>query len=171
LREAVERAGLTCQVISRASSDRAADLVAEVTRIAPGAVVVGREDADLVDSLRRLGCDVLVPNAPLDDYASVRVNAGNSDSDLAAQEMGARLALYRDVPLVTNRRLSSRTERYLRDLGVDRTNAEVVQPAVSVGDGPGDTVTVHAHDRDRIPLPEALGGLARTEPIILLNSR
>jgi Kef-type K+ transport system membrane component KefB len=169
-RETVERAGLTCQVISRASADRTADIIAEITRIAPGAVVVGSDDADLVDPLRHLGCDVLVPgSAELSGFASVTVPTSGSTADLAAQEMGARLALFAQVPLLSSGHLSPRTERNFKALGIARTTADGAADATTlvVGSEASAGLVVHAGERDRVPLLEVLGDWNRTEPIIL----
>ena len=166
-RETIEHAGLTCQVISRASADRTADVVAEITRIAPEAVVVGADDAALIDPLRYLGCDVIVPSGPIGEYAAVTVQGGGSTADLAAQEMAVRLALVADVPLLTDSRLSARTEKQLKALGVERTTDDPTGATLTVGSAPTDAVVVHAGERDRVPLQEALTGWTRTEPVIL----
>jgi len=167
-RETIERAGLTCQVISRASADRDADVVAEVTRIAPGAVVISGSDEGLVRPLGHLGCDVIVPKALLGEFASVTVRAGGSTAELAAQEMGARLALFSNVPLLTDSRLSARTEKQLKALGVELEHDEdVTGPTLKVGDAPTDDLIVHAGERDRVALLETLSGWTRTEPVIL----
>jgi len=166
-RETIERAGLTCQVISRASADRSADVISEITRLAPGAVVIGADDAGLVDALSRLGCDVIEPTEPLGDYASVTVRAGGSTAELAAQEMAARLALFAGVPLLTDARLSARTDKQLKALGIERTTDDPTAPTLYVGNASSDALIVHPGSRDRVPLLDALSGWTRTEPVIL----
>ena len=146
---------------------RDADVVAEVTRIAPGAVVLGSSDEGLTRSLGHLGCDVIVPTAPLGEFAAVTVRAGGSTAEQAAQEMATRLALFADVPLLTDSRLSARTEKQLKALGVELEPGEVTGRTLKIGDSPTDDLVVHAGERDRIALLETLSGWTRTEPVIL----
>ncbi|MCU1400317.1 MAG: Transporter, family [Acidimicrobiales bacterium] len=167
-RDKIEHAGLTCQVISRASADRHADVITEITRIAPGAVVMDEADADLIEPMRHLGCDVLVPATAPEDLAAVRVGGGGSTAELAAQEMAVRLALFSDVPLVVDGGLSGRSAKQIGALGVEiAPTAPTAGTVYRVGSSATDDLTVHAGERDRIAFTEALGGWVRTEPVIL----
>ncbi len=169
LRERVERAGLQCQVISRASQNRPIDVVAEVERLAPGAVVIGRSDTNLTGPLRHVGCDVLGTLIGLRDVGSVRAPGGNSNAELAAMELAVRIALHAKIPLSVSGPVSNRVEKQLRALGVDRN--EPSDPALAVaivGLAPDANFTVQPGERDRVSLVEALRGwTVRVEPIIL----
>ncbi len=176
LRETVEAAGLGCQVITRASLDRGRDVVAEVERLSPGAVVIGRGDADLTDSLRHTGSDVLIPSTTLVGFTSVQVPAGGSNASTAALEMGVRLAMHADIPIVVEGSLSGRTKRQLRTLGVEQVSVTAGEHSASIGtggdgsdsnSGNGDTIDVYPGERDRVTLVESLGGWVEKEPIIL----
>ncbi|MCU1393274.1 MAG: sodium/hydrogen exchanger [Ilumatobacteraceae bacterium] len=165
LRETIEQAGLTCQIISRSSVDRAADVAAEIERLAPSAVVISASDDSLVPVLRHLGCDVLIPSGSITGAAGVTAHAGGSSAELAAVEIAVRIALANGVPLHSDG-LSSRLARQIKQLGVERVEAAPAG-AISVGATTTDTVVVHPGERDRVPLDEALGSWVRTEPLIL----
>ncbi len=167
LRETVEAAGLTCQIISRASSDRARDVVAEVERLAPGAVVIGRSDADLTAGLQHVGTDVLIPSANVIGVTSVQVPSGGSNSDVAALEMGVRLALHAAIPIVADGKLSGRTTKHLRALGVEVATTTDGDRVATVGVDDDDTISVYPGERDRVTLLESLGGWVEKEPVIL----
>jgi Kef-type K+ transport system membrane component KefB len=167
LRETVEAAGLTCQVVSRASSDRAADIVAEVTRQAPSAVVIDPSDRTLIAALRATGADVIVADTALDGATGVSAPSGGSNADLAALEMATRLALHLGVPLVSSTARSGRIARQLRSLGVRFAQQDVGGKVISVGEQDGADLVVHPGERDRIPLTETFLGWTRTEPLVL----
>ncbi len=168
LQQTIEAAGLTCQVVSRASSDRAADVVAEVARQAPSAVVIDGSDAALVAGLRATGADVVIPAAGLGGVAGVAVSAGSSNADLAALEIAARVALHADVPVLSKGGRSGRLVRQLETLGVRFAEpGDVTGPVVTIGEQTDATIVIHPGERDRIPLNEALVGWVRTEPLVL----
>jgi len=171
LRETIERAGLTVQVVSRASTDRRADIIAEVERLAPGAVIVGPSDAALTDAIRHLGPDVIMLSDDIDEISAVHVHSSGSNTDQAAVEMGIRMSLYARVPLVIDGDVSARAARQMRSLGVDRSEPGPSElPVVTVGPTPDSNVIVHPGERDRVPLPEALEGWAERDLPIILNT-
>ena len=168
LRDTVEAAGLTCQVVSRASTNRAADVVAEVARQAPSAVVIDRTDEALVSELRATGADVIVPSTGLSGVAGVAAPVGSSNADLAALEMATRISMHRDVPLVSSEGRTGRTARQLRALGVQSARpADVDGTVLTIGEQAGASIVVHPGERDRIPLSETFTGWTRTEPLLL----
>ena len=171
LRETVEAAGLTCQVVSRASTDRAGDVVAEVARQAPSAVVIDRSDDALIPALRATGADVIRPSASLAglaDVVGVSVPSGSSNGDLAALEMGIRIAIDHDVPLLSSVGRSGRIARQLRTLGVRSAQPNDVSGHVlTIGEDDSASIVVHPGERDRIPLTDAFSGWTRNEPLVL----
>ncbi len=168
LRDTIEQAGLTCQVVSRASADRAADVLAEVVRLAPSAVVLDRADESLREALLGSGSDVLIPSATLQGIAGVTAASGGSNDDLAALETAVRIALHADIPLVTAGGRSGRVSKQLRTLGVTSVGAGKVDGTlVTLGKGTDATVAVYAGERDRIPLTDSLAGWIPKEPLIL----
>ncbi len=168
LRETIERAGLTVQVVSRASSDRDSDVVAEVSRLAPSAVIIDSADVALSDGLRRSGSDVIQVSAPLDDIAGVSARPGSSNAELAAVEMAVRVALHADVPLVLQGSSSGRLAKQLRTLGVTVADqSDVDGTMASVGTDAAATIMIVPGERDRIPLTDALVGWIPKEPLLL----
>lgn len=166
LRETIERAGLTCQVISRASADRGSDVTAEIQRLAPSAVVIGPSDRALIDPIRHVGSDVLEGNGSISTITGVSAKAGNSNAELASIEMAVRIALFAGVTLYTGTGLASRQAKQIDALGVTRATSPV-DGAVTVGPEADNRIIVHPGERDRLRLAEALDGWARTEPLIL----
>ncbi|MEO6492759.1 MAG: cation:proton antiporter [Ilumatobacteraceae bacterium] len=167
LRETIEAAGLTVSVVSRASNDRHSDTVAEVARLAPGAVVLDPADAAMSAAIRHTGSDVLIPSGPIDGIDAVVAPTGGSNADLAAMELAARIALHADVPLVADGGAKGRAAKQLRTLGI------TVAPEASTGDnrisigGVGSTVIVEPGERDRVALTETLSTWTPKEPLIL----
>ena len=171
LRETIERAGLTCQVVSRASKDRRADIISEVERIAPGAVILGPSDIDLTDALRHVGPDVIMVSEDINEMSAVHVHSSGSNSDQAAVEMGVRMALHAHVPLVIDGGVSGRAARQMRSLGVDRSEPGPSElPVITVGSTANSTVIVRPGERDRVPLTEALEGWSTPQAPIILNT-
>lgn len=166
LRDTIEAAGLTCQVISRASANRTADVVAEIERLAPSVVVIGSSDVALIDPIRHLGSDVIEADRPLGAVTSVEVCSGTSNVELASIEMAVRIALFEGVPLHVTGGLSGRQAKQIDALGVDRVTVAAAG-ALTVGAAAGNAVLVHPGERDRVPLSEALESWVRTEPLIL----
>ncbi len=166
LRDTIEAAGLTCQVISRASANRATDVAAEIERLAPSVVVIGSSDVELIDPIRHLGSDVIEADRPLGAVTSVEVCSGTSNADLASIEMAVRIALFEDVPLHVTGGLSGRQANQIDALGVHRVTA-TIDGALTVGSATGNAVVIHPGERDRVPLSEALESWVRTEPLIL----
>ncbi len=169
LRETIEAAGLSCQIVSRASANRADDIVAEIQRLAPGAVVLSAADAGLTERVCALGSDVITVTGTLGDFGAVRVHSSGSNADQAAVEMGVRVALHSHVPLLIEGSVPGRVGKQIGELGVDRNApADASRPVISVGPSADSTVVIHPGQRDRVPLAEALEGWAApTEPMIL----
>ena len=168
LRETIEAAGLSVQVVSRASADRAGDAVAEVVRLAPGAVVLDRCDEAMSTALRHTGTDVLIPSAGIEGIEAVVAPTGGSNADLAAMELAARFALHAGIPLVAQGGASGRTGKQLRALGVVVVDdAEAGDRRAVIGGGPDATVAVYPGERDRVALTETLSTWTVKEPLIL----
>lgn len=167
LRETIEAAGLTVTIVSRPSADRAADTVAEVARLAPGAVVLDPADAAMSAAVRHTGSDVLIPSGPIKGIDAVIAPTGGSNADLASMELAARIALHADIALIAEGGASGRTAKQLRALGV------TVAPAASTGEnritigGAGSTVVVEPGERDRVPLTDTLSTWTVKEPLVL----
>jgi Kef-type K+ transport system membrane component KefB len=168
LQDTIEQAGLTCTTLSRASANRDADVIAEITRLAPSAVVIDRADEHLSAAIRRTGADVLIPSAPLQGVQAVVVDMGGSNAELAALEMAVRVAMHADIPLLAQGRPSGRIARQLKLLQVGLTEEGAIDgPAATIGQDAGDTVVVQPGERDRIALADALAGWIPKEPLVL----
>lgn len=172
LSDTIERAGLTCQVVSRASADRSIDVIAEVERLAPSAVVIDRADEDLSQAIRQTGSDVVIPSATISGISGVSSGTGGSNEDLASVELAVRFALHADVPLILGAGRSSRLGKQLRTLGVTLEDGKAGEAGAggklaTVGQGSDATVAIYPGARDRVPLTDALVGWIPTEPIVL----
>lgn len=168
LRETIERAGLTVQVVSRASSDRDGDIVAEISRLAPSAVIIDAADSGVSDGLRRTGSDVIQVSATIDGIAGVSAKPGSSNAELAAVEMAVRVALHAEVPLVLLGGSSGRLAKQLRTLGVTVADAADVDGTVAtVGADSASAIAIVPGERDRIPLTDTLVAWIPKEPLVL----
>ena len=99
LRATAAQIGVNVHVISRASSNPAADTVAEVERLGVAAVVLPPKLLSMAPAVRRAGADVIVAGATPIGAAGVQVRGGSDADDQAALEVGTRLALFHRVPL------------------------------------------------------------------------
>jgi Kef-type K+ transport system membrane component KefB len=172
LRAAAARAGVGVHVISRAAADPGAEVVAELGRVAPSAVVLPPTMHDLGPAIRRNGADVLlVGGAPIGE-AGLQVEGGRGNSELAALEIGSRLALYHRVPLHVRGGLGRRARQQLDRLGVDvREDDGGLLVTTDAGAQRGDiAAVVEAGDRDRVPLTESLDAWLDAEEIVPLSS-
>jgi hypothetical protein len=172
LQRTVIEAGLTCNVITRGTADRTRDLVAELASVAPGAVVVGPESDDLIAGLVRSGADVLEMRRPVDLSHGAAVSSGGSNDELAALELAARAALTHHVPVAVTGTMSSRSRRQLQRLGVIvEANSEAVAVATVSQHVDDAALTVHAGERDRVPLAELLGSWLDHATVVAHASR
>jgi Kef-type K+ transport system membrane component KefB len=165
-RRRCEASGVVCTVISRPSAQPEADLIAEVRRLAPDAVVLAAAASGVAPSLTAEGADVVIVSGPLDVAAGMSTVGGNSPDELAALEVAARLALHGDVPLeVTG--AGRRVRRELARLGLRPGRAGVAVAAYPMA-GP---ICVAAGERDRVSLYERLGPWRLGEAVTPLSSR
>jgi Kef-type K+ transport system membrane component KefB len=164
LQRVVVESGMKCSVITRSTTDRSTELVATIAAIAPGVVVVGNERSELIGRMAASGADVIAMHERTELSRGAVVNAGRSDDDLAALELGARAALCHDMPLTVHGSLPIRIRRQLERLGV-RVAANQHAVAIAAGDAvrsgvghSGAGVSIHAGSRDRVALADVLGG-------------
>jgi len=165
LRETVEAAGLTCQIVSRPAADWAADALVEVARLAPSAVVIEPRDDAVVAAIRATGADVLIPTKPLAGVGAVAVDGGGSNDGLAAVEIGARIAMHASVPFTASE-MTARSAKQLKTLGIGRDDA-ADGPVVSIGASTDHDVRVLAGERDRLVLTETLSSWTLREPLTM----
>jgi hypothetical protein len=172
LRAAAARAGVGVQVISRPAADPTAAIAAELERVAPTAVVLPPALRGLAPAIRRSGADVLVPGGMPVDSAGVQVEGGSGRDELAALEIGTRLALFHGVPLHVRGGLGRRAARQLDRLGVDVRADDAGAPISTspTADRAGAAAIVQPGDRDRVPLTESLDAWLDTNPVVPLSS-
>ncbi|MBM3684204.1 MAG: cation/H(+) antiporter [Actinobacteria bacterium] len=175
LRRRVTDAGGNATVISRITVDRAADVLAEITRLAPDVVVCSTADADLVESITASGTDAVVVGGPVPTAGTIGAPGGGGNADRAALEVAARLALHHGLPLHVEGG-GGRLLRGLRSLGVravDTAGTDTEGHLVVVAGDGGATAALRVHPgaRDRVAITERLGRWRPGDTVIPLSSR
>ena len=171
VRDRCSAAGVPCTVVCRPSARPLDDLVGEVRRVAPDAVITGEASPDVIAAVTATGSDVIVVDRPIDTAHGVAVRSTTLREGRAALELATRLAMHADVPLVLDDP-SGRVRRELRrlDVTVAAAGADTSLPTVTGVDGDG-PVRVVAGDRDRVGLFDRLGPWRLGDVITPLSSR
>jgi Kef-type K+ transport system membrane component KefB len=166
LRRRCEEAGVACTVVCRPSASPQSDLLDEVRRVAPDAVILNPSQQHLVADITQAGSDAVVVHHPLNTQAGVTSPGGGALDDHAALEVAVRLALHADTPLkVING--SRRLLRQLSRLGVRLGEANYGVSSTS-GDG---SLRVAAGRRDRVSVSQRLGPWRLGDVVTPLSSR
>lgn len=166
-RRRCEAGGVACTVISRPSAQPEADLIAEIRRLAPDAVVLSALATSMVPAITAEGADVIIVSGPLDVTAGISTGGGNRPDELAALEVAARLALHGDVPLEAAR-AGRRLQRQLARLGLRPGHRGGLAVEALDVDAP---VRVAAGDRDRVGVDQRLSAWRPNQVVTPLSSR
>lgn len=167
LRKRCEEAGVSCVVVCRPSARIADDLVVEVRRVAPDAVLMTSSSPELVAALNAEGADVVQMRGAVDVSAGLAAPGGPGRHERAALELAVRLSLHDGVPLHVGS-MSRQMQRQLRQLGVALGDGLL---AVTTGDDGGGVLHVSAGDRDRVSIYERLGPWRVGDVVNPLSSR
>lgn len=166
LRKHCEEAGVSCVVVCRPSARPDDDVVVEVRRVAPDAVLMSTAAPQLVAAVNAEGADVVQVRGAVDVSAGVTAPGGPGRHDRAALELAVRLALHDRVPLRVDS-MPRHVHRQLRQLGVTLGDGLL---AVTTGDD-GGALQVSAGDRDRVSIYERLGPWRVGDVVNPLSSR
>lgn len=166
LRQQCEGAGVPCTVVCRSSAQPHDDLVAEVRRVAPDAVIMSPGDDGLVAAVTREGADVVLVDGAVDVSDGVSATGGTSRDERAALELAVRLALHGNVPLQVLHG-ATRLQRQLKRLGITLGPGTL---AVTTARADG-AVRVVSGDRDRLSVEARLGPSRVGEVVTPLSSR
>jgi len=166
LRGRCETARVPCTVVCRPSARPHDDLLTEIRRVAPDAVLLASGSGDLVSAIAAEGVDVVQGRGRGDVSVGLIAPGGPGRHERAALELAVRLALHGRVPLQVEP-LSRRVRRHLSQLGVDLGAGSL---AVTTGGGDG-TLSVTAGDRERLSIYDRLGPWRVGEVVTPLSSR
>jgi len=166
LRQRCEAAGEPCTVVCRPSANPRDDLLAEIRRVAPDAVIMAAGSPDVVAAIAAEGIDVVEVHGTMDATAGWRAPGGAGRAERAALELAVRLAIHSGTALQVDA-MPGRLQAQLKTLGVSLGAGST---GVTTADGDG-ALRVTPGSRDRLSIVERLGPWRVGDVVTPLSSR